>query len=322
MSFGEHLDELRRRLIMALIGFVPIFAVAVAFWQDLLGIILRPVQAQLRAKGLPPVLQATGVTETFFACFHIAAVATILVGVPWAVWQLWLFVAPGLYKHERRFALFLAPLSASLTVLATVFLYFIMLPVVLAFFIGFGAGMAPPHVPKAPLPEGVVLPILPTLSHDPIDPPPGAIWLNEPLSQVRLAMRHGERTTTYVIQAARDTGILQQYKVSEYVRLVFSLGMGLALGFQMPIVVLLLGWVGIVDRAFLKKHRKAAIMICAALGALLTPADPMSMIVLMVPLYALYEFGMLLLLLVPANRFAGEAEEDDETREPTDAGDA
>lgn len=318
MSFGEHLDELRKRLAFALLGFVPIFAVAVAFWQSLLGILLLPVQQQLRAKGLPPVLQATGVTETFFACFHVAAVVTILVGVPWAVWQLWVFVAPGLYKHERKFAYFLAPLSAALTVCAALFLYFIMLPVVLAFFIGFGTGLAAPPVSKAPLPEGVVLPTLPTMNHDPIDPPPGAIWVNTPLNQIRLSMPTGNGAKTYVLQAARDTGILQQYKVSEYVRLVFSLGMGLALGFQMPIVVLLLGWVGIVDRAFLVKHRKGAAMTCAILGAVLTPADPMSMIVLTVPLYALYEFGLLLLRFVPASRFTGEEDE----CEPADAGDA
>jgi sec-independent protein translocase protein TatC len=104
--------------------------------------------------------------------------------------------------------------------------------------------------------------------------------------------------------------------------MVFTLGLGLALGFQTPIVVLLLGWVGIVDRAFLRKHRKAAMMICAVLGAVLTPADPMSMVVLTVPLYALYEFGMLLLLLVPPSRFAAEDEEDKDVPEPPDAGDA
>lgn len=318
MTFGEHLEDLRRRILLALGGLLPILAVSVAFWESLLRLLLRPVQNQLRAKGLPPVLQATGVTETFFACFHVAIVTTILIGIPWIVWQLWMFVSPGLYKHERRFAYFLAPLSGILTVCAALFLYFIMLPVVLAFFIGFGSGLASPAAPTAPLDPAITLPNFPVLQADPVDPPAGAVWINAPLNQIRLSLPAASGKATYILQAARDTGVLQQYKVSEYVKLVFSLGMGMAIGFQTPVVVLLLGWVGIVDRAFLIKRRREAIMICVVVGAFLTPADPLSMMVLSIPLVALYELGILLLRFVPASRVAGNIDE----REPMDAGDA
>jgi sec-independent protein translocase protein TatC len=73
--------------------------------------------------------------------------------------------------------------------------------------------------------------------------------------------------------------------------------------------VLLLGWAGVIEPKGLGKYRKHALMACAVAGAILTPADPISMLVLAVPLYFLYELGLILCLVLPAERVAGRSRE-------------
>ncbi len=98
----------------------------------------------------------------------------------------------------------------------------------------------------------------------------------------------------------RGAGISQQYKISEYIRTLLNMGLAFGIGFQTPVVVLLLGWAGIVTRQTLAKYRRHAVGACALAGALLTPADPLSMVLLAIPLYLLFELGMLLLRVWPA----------------------
>lgn len=89
----------------------------------------------------------------------------------------------------------------------------------------------------------------------------------------------------------------------------------------MPVVVLLLGWVGIVRVEMLKKYRRHAIFACALLGAFLTPGDPLSAALLGVPLYMLYEFGVLMLTWLPASKVRGDAEAVVDAEGGTGAGD-
>ena len=104
----------------------------------------------------------------------------------------------------------------------------------------------------------------------------------------------------------RTQGVVQQYRISEYVNLVFFTAIAFAFGFQTPVVVLLLGWAGIVSPKVLSKYRKHALLVCAVLGAVLTPSpDPFSMCVVFVPMYLLYELGLILVILLPAHKIAG-----------------
>ncbi len=307
MPFGEHLDELRRRLLFALVGVLPIFVVALAFGQTVLVFLLRPIQHSLAAAGQSSNLQATGPLETFMTYIQTALVLTIIVGSPWILYQLWRFVAPGLYAQERRFAYLLAPLSVSLTMIGVVFLYVVILPVTLGFLIHFGANLSHQTVAEAPLPEGVTLPIIPLLDADPKDPPPGAYWINRKLKEERFAVT-GEDGNITILQHPLTSGavIAQQYRVSEYVDLLLALALAFAIAFQTPVVVLLLGWAGLVDLKFLAKYRRHAIFGCAVVAAIVAPSgDPLTMTLLTVPLYLLYELGILLLRLLPASRVAG-----------------
>lgn len=308
MSFGDHLDDLRRRVIFAILGILPIFGAALVFGKDLLGFIIRPVQIQLRAAGQPGNMQVIGPLETFTAYLHISFVATVLVGSPWILWNLWKFVAPGLYRHEKRFVYFLLPMSGVLTVISAVFLYMAIMPAMLSFFIHWGSDIGLQHSPSVKLPASIVLPVVPTLAGDPVDPPAGSMWINETLKQVRVALvqTDGAPPIIYGMDLSMGAGVSQHYRISEYLSLFLTLALAFAVAFQMPVVVLLLGWVGIIDRSFLARFRKQAIMACAVIGALLTPGDPMSMMMMAIPLYGLYELGGWLLKVFPAERIAGK----------------
>lgn len=313
MPFGDHLEELRRRLILALLGVAPILVAALAVGKRVLAFLLGPIESALSRGGQPAALQVTGVFEMFGAYLKVSIVMTILVGAPWIIYQLWKFVAPGLYKHERRFAYLLAPLSSVLTIISGLFLYYVMLPVILAFFVFFNASLPVSPVAAAPLPEGVTLPALPILAADPESPPVGSVWYNSTLGQLRACVAAGDGTP--VIKGAAMIGhalVAQQYRVADCVGIILGFALALAVAFQMPVVVLLLGWAGLVTPAFLGKYRRHAALVCAVLGAVLTPADPISMLLLAAPLYILYEFGMLLLRVLPASRVAGEDSSDED----------
>lgn len=334
MSFGEHLEDLRRRLAFALLGLVPCLLIGVAVAAPGLRLLMRPVKDQLTRAGLPAKLQATGVLETFGAYVRVSVVVMLVLGLPWCLWQLWKFVAPGLYRHEQRFARALVPFSFVLSVAGVLFLYFVMLPAMLYFLISFGSSLGTPTVPTAPLTAGIVLPSIPMLEADPESPIAGQVWFNTTLREMRLAVPHeGAGGGTDVIGAdmMRTQGVVQQYRISEYVNLVFFTAIAFAFGFQTPVVVLLLGWAGVVDPAFLGRHRRYAVFITLIASAVLTPSpDPFSMALLALPLYALYELGMWLLRIFPKRDWSSVPLDDEPAvsapssthREPKDAGDA
>ena len=80
--------------------------------------------------------------------------------------------------------------------------------------------------------------------------------------------------------------------------------LGITIAFQMPLVLLLLGWMGLVEVSWLVERRRWAVMVLAVVSAAITPADALSMLLMWVPLYGLYELGILLLRLIPASRVA------------------
>lgn len=306
MSFGEHLEELRSRLIWALLGLVPFFFLGMYLATDILDFLIRPVQAKLMALDQAPQLQATGATEIFGVWMRIAFIFTLLGGSWWIIVQLWVFVKPGLYVHERRFVYLLVPMSIALTVLSALFLYFVMLPVILAFLIDFGSSVAKIDVPTAPVPDGIVLPQATVLEADPVDPKPGQWWVNSTVKELRFCIGAGPEGPIILSDAlTRASGVIQQYRVREYIELVLSMALAFAAGFQTPVVVLLLGWVGLIDHKWLGKQRKYAFFIAVIAAAALTPTgDPVTLSLLLAPLYLLYELGVFLLKFLPASRVA------------------
>jgi sec-independent protein translocase protein TatC len=349
MSFGEHLEELRSRLIWALLGIIPIFVLSLVFGNQLLAFILKPARASLREAKLPTDLLATAPLEVLGAWLKVSGVVTVALGVPWIIFQLWRFIAPGLYAHERRFAKFLLPFSVFLSFVGLAFLYYVMLPAMLIFLIQFGASVGQQTPNSVPVPPEAFKLILPLIDGNPIDAPPGALWIDRQSMELRVnvappatAEQPAPKPEIRGTPLAVTGGIAQQYKISEYISLVFMMSIAFIAGFQTPVVVLLLGWVGIFDVKMLSKSRKYALFIAFVVGAILTPSpDPFSMTILAIPLYLLYELGLFLLKVLPPERVArgvkfsdfahgagamirGKKKEDAEDppkKEPPDAGD-
>ena len=311
MPLGDHLEELRSRLIWALLGLIPIALVAMGFGKQLLGFLVEPARSALEAAGQDTSLIQTNPLEAFGTYMKVSLIAAIIVGSPWVFYQFWKFVAPGLYKHERRFVYFLLPLSTLLTATGLVFLFRVILPVILSFLISFGV-MIGERDPVIQEPEAnVALPSLPLIAGDPAKPEAGQVWFNTEVNEVRLCIAvTKEGPDIRSITVHKGAGIIPQYRVSEYVSLLLTLTLAFGAAFQAPVVVLLLGWVGLVTPALLNRFRRHAILVCAILAAVLMPGDPVSMIMMWVPLMGLYELGGVLLRLFPATRVAGKREDE------------
>lgn len=306
MPLGEHLEELRRRILFGLFGLIPILIVALAFGDALLGLLITPVQDALLAAGQPAILQATGPLETFGTYIAISLIATIVVGAPWMLYQLWCFIAPGLYDRERRFVYVLLPLSAILTVSSILFLFRVIMPIVLTFLVGFGSQVGVRDRTQVPIPQGVTLPKVVILQGDPPNPTPGDEWINMALKERRVCVAVDSSGTPSILATPmnQDVAIAQQYRISQYIDLLSTLTLAFALAFQTPVVVLVLGWAGLVTPQFLVKFRRHAVLITAVIAAAATPGDPSTMILMWIPLMLLYELGGLLLRAFPAHRVA------------------
>lgn len=305
MSLGQHLEDLRRRLIFAIFGLVPIFVLSLAYGKELLAFLIAPAQAELRAAGYPDTFLTTGPLELFNTYFYISLVTSIALGAPWILYQLWRFVAPGLYDRERRFVYLILPLSTALVIASIVFLFRVALPLTLSFLVTFGSDVGEHVVKSEPLPPGIVLPTMPTLDKDPTEPAVGTFWFNREFNEIRTCAGVVEGVPDIrSVQTLKPVGVRPEYRISEYVKLLLSLSLAFAAGFQAPVIVLLLGWAGLVTPAFLRKYRRHAFLICAIAAALLTPGDISSMFAMLAPLYLLFELGIVLLVIFPAKKVA------------------
>ncbi len=134
MTFLEHLEELRKRLLHALLGILVGFVLSFTFIQQIYDFIMRPLQQMLPKGGM---LIYTEPTEAFFLYLKIAALAGLVLASPWVLWQVWLFVAPGLYSHEKRFAIPFVLLSTIFFVAGALFSHYVVFPVAWRFFASF-----------------------------------------------------------------------------------------------------------------------------------------------------------------------------------------
>jgi sec-independent protein translocase protein TatC len=306
MPFGAHLDELRARLIKALV--VPV-AIALAVFlgaSHVRGFLVRPLMEALAAEGQPTNLQVLSPTESLMVDLQISIWTAVVVSLPWILWQLWKFVAPGLYSHERRFARFLVPLSSVLALVGLTGLYLAM-PYMLRVLISFG-NEQPRTVAAAPADAAPAGPAVPVLDADPPAARPGELWVIRSDSQLRIALDAGTgdgRLEVRTIPTRVEGSLAQQYRLQEYVDFLLFFAAAIAIAFQMPVAVLLLGWVGILDTRMLRTYRRHALLACAVIAAVISPTvDAFSMVALMVPLYLLYELGIVLLSVAPTQAVA------------------
>jgi sec-independent protein translocase protein TatC len=225
--FVQHLFELRDRLLRALYGVAAVAAVLFFYPgpSQLYDLLAMPL-----VKSLPEGSRmiAVGVVSPFLVPIKVSVMAAIGLSLPWILYQIWAFVAPGLYKHEKKLVLPLVAASTILFYTGAAFCYF------------FVFGQAFPAIQK-------MAPISVAVSPD----------------------------------------------IEAYLDFVITMFIAFGVAFEVPIVVVILARMGIVTVEQLKSFRTYFVVGAAAISALVTPPDPVSMIALLVPMYLLYEIGIL-----------------------------
>ncbi len=293
MTIGEHLEELRTRLILSLMGFVVAAIVCFIFGEKVVWYFCKPLMNALESNGFSPQMFMGEVAESFMVFIKISMITAAAFASPWMIYQFWLFVAAGLYPHERKYITKYWPLSVLLLVTGMVFLYFVVLPLMLRFFVAFNIGLPLTFPVKidtsAPQSMAVTLPLL---NGDPAHPIPGNEWFD--LSQGRLKFCIGTVADPQirVIPYGSSAMVTPQITLSAYIDMVIGMLLSFGLAFQTPLVVLALVRIGIFEVDQLKAMRRYVYFSTAIIAGFIVPDVVGGMIALMIPLMLLFELGL------------------------------
>ncbi|MDD5404392.1 twin-arginine translocase subunit TatC [Immundisolibacter sp.] len=224
-TFISHLIELRARLMRAIIAVVLVFICLFPFAKDLYALLAHPLLEHLPKGGQ---MIATDVTTPFFVPMKVAMMTAFLISLPYVLYQVWSFVAPGLYTHEKRLVWPLLVASTVLFLCGMAFAYFLVFPVIF----GFMSSVAP-------------------------------------------------------------AGVAVMTDINKYLDFVLTLFMAFGITFEVPVAVILLVKMGVVSIDKLREARPYVIVGAFIIGAIFTPPDMVSQIMLAVPLWLLYEAGII-----------------------------
>lgn len=306
MSFGDHLDELRSCLIRALFGLALALAVTLTYGREILEIIFRPLWIVQFANGLQPNLQVLAPTDAFMAYLKVSALAALILSMPWLLHQLWRFVAAGLYIRERRFMKSLVWSSSGLFMVGVLFLYLLVLPVVLQFFITFNrafgvADLSPSAFQRVLLPDRTAPSetakaanptSLSVRRDDPTETKPGDAWVNS--ATRRLMFQTSDGILSAPLEPGATSPAMQsQFAVDQYISFVLMLSLAFGIAFETPVVVYFVAWTGLISTATMAGGRRYVILGTIFASAVLTPtSDVLNQMLLAVPIYVLFEVGL------------------------------
>ena len=294
MTVGEHLEELRTRLVHGLLGFVVAAAICLALFRPyIFPVFIHPLSAALIRSGFSPSVVYTEPAQPFIIYMEVSFICGAVLASPWLLRQLWLFVAAGLYPKERKIVTKYLPLSVALLICGELILYFFVLPVTLEFFFKFASAMpmvgATAHVD--PHPPTTVPSIVPVLRGDPAPPlQEGQTWINADVNRLN-AYFNGEIHSVFLGSANILSPMIT---LPEYISMVEGMLLAFAISFQLPLVIMALVRAGIIELEFLKSMRKYVYFVIAVVAAFIIPDVAAGWLLLMIPLFGLYELGLYL----------------------------
>lgn len=239
MSLVEHLTELRDRLLRAMGSVLLVFFALVWFSNPIYHFVSEPLR-RFMPEGTTMI--ATQVASPFLAPFKLTLIVSALAAMPYVLYQAWAFVSPGMYRHEKRFAVPLLVSSVLLFYAGVAFAYYVVCPMVFGFFTSVS-------------PEGVAV----------------------------------------------------MTDINSYLDFVLTMFFAFGFAFEVPVATVLLVWAGITTPEALVEKRPFIIVGCFVVGMLLTPPDVFSQTMLAVPMWLLFEAGVVASRAVLREREAREA---------------
>ncbi|MFZ0593733.1 MAG: twin-arginine translocase subunit TatC [Bryobacteraceae bacterium] len=230
MSFMEHLEELRSRILRALVGVGVAFLVSLTFSNELWRIIQAPATQALKHLGYAPKLVQITPMEVFtIVWFKMPMLVSLFLGSPWVLYQAWAFISPGLYKRERRYAVPFILCTAGLFVGGGLFAYFV-------------------------------------------------------------AFRYG---IEFLLGIGRSIDVAPMVSIETYFDLFVNVILGVALVFEMPVLIFFLTLLHIASPRFLLKHSRYAILAIVIIAAIVTPTpDVFNLMLFAVPMCMLFFVGV------------------------------
>lgn len=226
MSLGDHLEELRRRLLYALAGLGLGTIICLCFGTRIITFIQKPYDRLMPDHPLSVLAPA----DAFVGYMKISLIAGLIISSPWVFYHLWMFIAAGLYPKEKKYMHLAVPFSAALFVIGSLFFIYVVAPISLTFFLKFG----------------------------------------------------------------KFINVTPNWTFQKYVSFVTMLMLIFGVGFQTPVAIFFLNKTGMVSLGALRGSRKYVLLAVFVVSAMATPPDVISQVTLAVPLYLLFELGIVL----------------------------
>ena len=261
MPLLEHLIELRSRLMRSAISVLLMFFICYYFTEDIYNFLVQPLADVYTSQGRETKLIYTALHEAFFTYIKVAFVSALFLSFPIIATQLWKFIAPGLYKNERKAFLPFLVATPILFFAGGAMVYYLVTPMAYTFFLSFETFGVPGEVAIESLP-----------------------------------------------------------KVDQYLSLIMTLIFAFGLCFELPVVMTLLGRVGMISSRGMREKRKYAIVAAFVAAAILTPPDVISQIMLAVPTILLYEVSIVSVRMIEKDKGINPDEEEDDFDEDDEEG--
>jgi sec-independent protein translocase protein TatC len=244
-TFISHLIELRSRLLRSIVAVVIVLLCLFPWAKEIYAVLAAPL---LRALPSGSTMIATDVTGTFLVPLKVTLMTAFLIALPYVLYQMWAFVAPGLYHHEKRLAMPVIVSSVIFFALGMSFAYFVVFPLAFRFFAGY-----------------------------------------------------------------TPSGVQMMTDIDKYLSFVMTMFIAFGVTFEVPIVVIVLVRLGVVSLEKLRSIRGYVIVGAFIVGAIFTPPDILSQVMLAVPLWLLYELGLLVARFISVPKQDGDAAVEEKT---------